>query len=124
MRAHIPACTLALLFASACDSSFAASAALDGTWVSPSAIPGSYYTMTLSAGDSTVSGAGTKFIEAGAPAPFTVAGTRHGLGLSLALVFSPHDTVTYTAHLATDVHLSGTLARTGQDPTGEDFFKR
>lgn len=80
--------------------------------------------MTLSAGDLSVAGAGTKFIEAGAPAPFRVEGRRHGLGLTLSLVFAPNDTLTYTAHLVTDVHLTGTLTRSGQEPYGEDFFKR
>jgi hypothetical protein len=124
MRASLVLRTIAAVLTVACDSGFSPTAALAGTWVSPSSIPGSYTTMTLAASDATVTGNGTKFIEAGAPAPFTVSGSRQGLSIKIALVFASSDTAFYAGHLVTAAHLTGTLTRTGQAPFSQDFFKQ
>jgi hypothetical protein len=46
-----------------------------GSWRSLASVPGSYVTMTLSGGGTSIAGAGVQHVEAGPDRPFTVEGT-------------------------------------------------
>jgi len=125
MRSHAGLATAILLVAgaAACGSAFDTSAALAGTWtLTPQGVPGSGLQFTISSDAGTVTGTGTRFIEAGPTLTFTVSGTASGEAVDLTFAYATGGSETFSGQLTPAIRLKGSL-RTLSGTTDVEFSR-
>jgi hypothetical protein len=107
-----------------CDSAFDPADALAGDWLSPTTLSGTYTTITLAGSGRNVTGTGTRFIEAGAPAAFDILGTRTGIGVSLTWFFESGELLSYEGYMEAADRIRGNVITTTHDTVRADFFRQ